>query len=177
MTTLFGRRVIGDKAYEEQQRMVEEGRFHFGPRVIGHPPSYHGKEVVGNEQAAEQQLVSEVTGLMGQLEELKHGELKAICDKLTIEYKPVGEPNVSLIAKIRAKYAELGGQLPTEPTEKPPVNATDLAHADAEAFYTLLDRVTAKQILEEAYHLDDREWALDAYARRSQELADGHTTK
>jgi len=181
MTTLFGPRVIGKEAYEKQQRMVETGRLHFGPRVVGNPPSFHGKDVVGPATASQQQTITEVTGAISRLDDLKQAQLQAICDKLGIDYRPVGESNASLIAKIRAKYIEHGAVPPSAgvavSTSEANVTVDELVHAPADLLPDLLQDVTDQRLLEEAFHKDDREWALDAYARRAQELSDGNKAK
>lgn len=48
----FGPGVIGDKAYTEEQAVVERHADHFGPGVIGYPEDDFGPGVVGEEAHA-----------------------------------------------------------------------------------------------------------------------------
>jgi len=106
--TLFGPRVIGEKAFQEQQAMVESGAIHFGPRVVGPAPHTHGERVVGEATAAMQADITEVAGKPATLDELKRAELQAICDKLKIKYQKVKDSNATLADKITAEYARRG---------------------------------------------------------------------
>ncbi len=117
MTLHFGKKIIGEAAYEKAALDHAEGREHFGPKVIGErkpfKESVAGKRVVSEQAADLAQKTIEATGAPTPLDDLKVGEVERLCDALKIPYK-ARTPKRFLIERIHAKYAEQGAVAPID---------------------------------------------------------------
>ena len=120
---MFGPKVIGQEAYDAQKELVDEGRLHFGKKVIGEgtlKKSIHGQAVVGENEAAVQLATATAAGRPAELDDLKLAELEEVCESMGLSY-PKKSAKAKLVEIIRgAAPAEVEPEPEPEPAGPPP---------------------------------------------------------